>query len=223
MITDTGIGISNEAKEKIFTAFEQAEDNTVNQYGGTGLGLTISSDFIHLMGGKLEVESELGKGSQFFFTLPFEIANNDEISALSFEDTTTESDFTESDLSQIHFLVVEDNELNAEIAKTLLEMYGATITIASNGKEAISLFEKSQEHTFRIILMDVNMPIMNGYEATKQIRSLPREDAAKIPILALTANAFDEDKRNALAAGMNGHIAKPININVLMKEIKEIL
>ena len=223
MITDTGIGISNEAKEKIFTAFEQAEDNTVNQYGGTGLGLTISSDFIHLMGGKLEVESELGKGSQFFFTLPFEIANNDEISALSFEDTTTESDFTESDLSQIHFLVVEDNELNAEIAKTLLEMYGATITIASNGKEAISLFEKSQEHTFQIILMDVNMPIMNGYEATKQIRSLPREDAAKIPILALTANAFDEDKRNALAAGMNGHIAKPININVLMKEIKEIL
>ena len=118
---------------------------------------------------------------------------------------------------------MEDNELNAEIAKTLLEMYGATITIASNGKEAISLFEKSQEHTFQIILMDVNMPIMNGYEATKQIRSLPREDAAKIPILALTANAFDEDKRNALAAGMNGHIAKPININVLMKEIKEIL
>ena len=222
-ISDTGIGISNEAKKKIFAAFEQAEDNIVNEYGGTGLGLTISSDFVHLMGGKLEVESELGKGSTFFFTLPFELPTVEQEQCLSKENNEEEEEYPEYDLSGIHFLMAEDNELNAEIAQTMLEMSGAKMTVASNGQEVISTFENAPEGTYQFILMDINMPVMNGYDATKKIRTLPREDAKQIPILALTANAFDEDKKEALAAGMNGHVSKPIDMNVLMKQVKRLL
>lgn len=222
-VSDTGIGISEDGKKKIFAAFEQAEDNIVNQYGGTGLGLAISSDFVHLMGGKLQVDSELGKGSTFYFTLQFpvpSISQIDELQTQSMDKTNEEQEF---DLSGIHILMAEDNELNAEIAATMLEMYHASITVAENGQLALDAFLQAEPNTFDLILMDINMPVMNGYEATKQLRSSGHAQAKDIPILALTANAFDEDKRDALAAGMNGHISKPIEISILMKKIRKLL
>lgn len=222
-ISDTGIGISEDAKKKIFTAFEQANDNTASQYGGTGLGLTISNDFVHLMGGKLEVESEAGKGSSFFFTLPFALPTPEQQQLLQKETEETQEEYEEYDLTDLHFLMAEDNELNAEIAKTMLEMSGAKITVVSNGQEAVSAFKAAPKGTYQCILMDVNMPVMNGYEATKSIRSLSHEDAKTIPILALTANAFDEDKKDALEAGMNGHVAKPIELNILVNQIQRLL
>lgn len=221
-ISDTGIGISDEGKKKIFAAFEQAENNIVNQYGGTGLGLTISSDFVHLMGGKLEVNSEVGKGSTFYFTLPFEFPTKEQQLQLQKQTENIEEDDKEYDLSGIHILMAEDNELNAEIANTMLELSGAKVTIANNGEEVVAVFETSMEETYQLILMDVNMPVMNGYEATKKIRKLNRKDAKEIPILALTANAFDEDKKEAIDAGMDGHVAKPIEMKVLMKEVKKL-
>lgn len=222
-ISDTGIGISKDAKKKIFTAFEQAENNTVSQYGGTGLGLTISNDFVHLMGGKLEVESEVGQGSSFFFTLPFTLPTPEQQQLLKKKTEETKEEYEEYSLTGIHFLLAEDNELNAEIAKTMLEMSGAKITVVSNGQEVVSTFETSPKGTYQCILMDINMPVMNGYEATKSIRSLSRKDAKTIPILALTANAFDEDKKEAIASGMNGHVAKPIELNILVNQIQKLL
>ncbi len=222
-IIDTGIGISEEGKKKIFAAFEQAEDSIVNQYGGTGLGLAISSDFVHLLGGKLEVESEIGKGSTFYFTLQIDIpsiSQKQELEVLANETGTEETEF---DLSGIHILMAEDNEINAEIAKTMLEMYNAIVSTASNGSEAYDLFCGQPSGTFDLILMDINMPVLNGYDATKKIRSSKHKDAETIPILALTANAFDEDKKDALAAGMNGHVSKPIEMPVLMKKIRKLL
>ena len=221
-ISDTGIGISEEGKKKIFAAFEQAEDNTVNQYGGTGLGLTISSDFVHLMGGKLEVDSEVGKGSTFYFTLSFELPAKEQLLHLSNPAESNEEEEQEYDLSGIHILMAEDNELNAEIAQTMLELSSAKVTITGNGEEILSIFEASKEGTYQLILMDINMPIMNGYDAARKIRELNRKDAKEIPILALTANAFDEDKKEAIDAGMNGHIAKPIEMKILMKEVKKL-
>lgn len=126
-------------------------------------------------------------------------------------------------LSGIHILMAEDNEINAEIATTMLEMANANVTVASNGEEAINLFSNNPPDTFQLILMDINMPVLNGYEATKRIRKLSRNDAKSIPILALTANAFDEDKKDALAAGMNGHIGKPIEMDVLLHKVKKLL
>lgn len=222
-ISDTGIGISEDGKKKIFAAFEQAEDNIVNQYGGTGLGLAISSDFVHLMGGKLQVDSELGKGSTFYFTLQFPIPTISQIEQLQTQNSDKLDEEQEFDLSGIHILMAEDNELNAEIATTMLEMYHATITVAQNGQTAFDTFLESEPGTFDLILMDINMPVMNGYEATRQLRNCNHAQAKNIPILALTANAFDEDKRDALAAGMNGHISKPIEISILMKKIRKLL
>ena len=223
-ISDTGIGISKEAKKKIFAAFEQAEDTIVNQYGGTGLGLTISSDFVHLLGGKLEVDSEIGKGSTFYFTLPLPIPTLSQREQLKSQLETSAKNSEETiTLSGIHILMAEDNEINAEIATTMLEMANANVTVASNGEEAINLFSNNPPDTFQLILMDINMPVLNGYEATKRIRKLSRNDAKSIPILALTANAFDEDKKDALAAGMNGHIGKPIEMDVLLHKVKKLL
>lgn len=222
-ISDTGIGISPEAKEKIFAAFEQAEDSIVNQYGGTGLGLAISSDFVHLLGGKLEVESEVGKGSTFYFTLQFEIPSIAQSDSLSKQGEEIAIDEQNINLAGIHILMAEDNEINAEIAQTMLEMFHAEVTSVADGQAAYDIFTHNKPGTFQIILMDINMPVMNGYEATRMIRELDREDAKTIPILALTANAFDEDKKDALAAGMNGHISKPIEMSKLMKKIKKLV
>lgn len=222
-ITDTGIGISEEGKKKIFAAFEQAEDSIVNQYGGTGLGLAISSDFVHLLGGKLEVDSEIGKGSTFYFTLQIDIpsiSQRQELEVLAKENVAEETEF---DLSGIHILMAEDNEINSEIAKTMLEMSNATVSTVTNGLEAYELFTGQPSGTFDLILMDINMPVLNGYDATKKIRTSNHKNAKTVPILALTANAFDEDKKDALAAGMNGHVSKPIEMPVLMKKIRKLL
>lgn len=221
-ISDTGIGIPNEAKKKIFVAFEQAEDTIVNQYGGTGLGLAISNNFIYLMGGKLEVDSKIGKGSTFHFHLQFSLPDAVQVNDLHTQSITTPSENKKIDLSNVHILMAEDNELNAEIASTMLEMVNATVTVVENGKQAVETFTQATAGTFQLILMDINMPVCNGYDATKQIRASSHPDAANIPILALTANAFDEDKRDALAAGMNGHISKPIEINLLMKQVQQL-
>lgn len=222
-ISDTGIGISEEGRKKIFAAFEQAEDTIVNQYGGTGLGLTISSDFVHLMGGKLEVESEIGQGSSFYFTLPLSLQTEEQQRLLKKSKKEEAEEISETSLSGIHILIAEDNPLNAEIATTMLEMYGGEVTVAINGEEAVRTFSEAPTGTYQLILMDVNMPIMDGYHATQKIRALSRPDAQTIPILALTANAFDEDKKAALHAGMNGHLAKPIDMESLMKQIRKLL
>ena len=222
-ISDTGIGLSEKNKKRIFAAFEQAENDTVNQYGGTGLGLAISSDFVHLMGGKLEVDSEPGKGSTFYFTLQFDIPTISQKEALQAQKESIANDTADISLEGIHILMAEDNEINAEIAKTMLEMEHATVTIAENGQIAFDCFTSHPAGTYQIILMDINMPVMNGYEASKRIRAHSHPDAASIPILALTANAFDEDKKDALAAGMNGHVAKPIEMPVLIRKIHKLL
>lgn len=206
-VRDTGIGISEENKLRIFEAFEQEKGDTANKYGGTGLGLAISNNLVHLMGGNLEVESEENVGSAFSFTLTFH----------TFEDEFEVKEENENKISLEgkQILVVEDNPLNAEIAQTLLEMDGCVVTIANNGQEAVDIFEQEPEHTFECILMDIRMPVMNGMEATRHIRTSGKRDARTVPIIALSANAFDEDTKKSIECGMNGHVAKPIDVDML--------
>ena len=214
-VKDTGIGISAENKIRIFEAFEQEKTDTANKYGGTGLGLAISSNLVHLMGGNLEVESEENKGSAFSFTLTF--------STYSEEKTEVIEQNEEVSLEGKQILVVEDNELNAEIAQTLLEMDGCIVSIAYNGAEAVKLYEEKEEFFFDCILMDIRMPVMNGMEATRKIRTSGKADARSIPIIALSANAFDEDTQKSIECGMNGHVAKPINIDMLHEALYKVL
>ena len=214
-VKDTGIGISAENKIRIFEAFEQEKTDTANKYGGTGLGLAISSNLVHLMGGNLEVESEENKGSAFSFTLTF--------STYSEEKTEVIEQNEEVSLEGKQILVVEDNELNAEIAQTLLEMDECIVSIAYNGAEAVKLYEEKEEFFFDCILMDIRMPVMNGMEATRKIRTSGKADARSIPIIALSANAFDEDTQKSIECGMNGHVAKPINIDMLHEALYKVL
>ncbi|MBQ3784164.1 MAG: response regulator [Lachnospiraceae bacterium] len=222
-ISDTGIGISEEGRKKIFSAFEQAEDHIVNQYGGTGLGLTISRDFVHMLGGKLEVKSTPGEGSTFYFVLQFDIPTIAQRETLNETASKASKDSDNYDLSGTHILMAEDNEINAEIAVEMLKLYNATVSLAVNGIDAVEKFSSAPAGTYNLILMDINMPEMDGYQATKEIRDLDQADASTIPIIALTANAFAEDKIKAMHAGMNGHISKPIEIDLLMKEIQSLL
>ncbi len=208
-VKDTGIGISEENQEKIFNSFEQADRDTVRKYGGTGLGLAISSNLVHLLGGKLEVQSELGKGSEFFFTIPMKIAEAPEDNGCSYGGQV---DFTAK-----RVLIVEDDELNSEIAKTLIEAEGITTEIAENGQEAVDKFCASEENYYDAILMDIRMPVMDGIEATKRIRNMDRLDAFTVPIIAMTANAFDEDMKKSVECGMNGHLTKPIDMAKVMQ------
>lgn len=219
-VEDTGIGINENNLERIFTAFEQAESNTARRFGGTGLGLAISSNLVKLMGGKLDVRSQEGVGSEFFFTLQFPLAQTEEKEA----DQTVES----GEKKEIHFencrlLVVEDNDLNAEIAQTVLDMVGIKTERAEDGKQAVDIFQKKESGYFDAILMDIRMPVMDGLEATKCIRTSGKEDSRKIPIIAMTANAFDEDMKKSIDCGMNGHLSKPIDINKLYKVLQETL
>lgn len=216
-VKDTGIGISAENRLRVFEAFEQAEGSTTRQYGGTGLGLAISSRLVRMMGGIIELESELGKGSEFFFSvlLPNDSSEKDsEVKAVSSEDVS---------IAGLHILLVEDNELNIEIAQTILEMEDAVVTQAHNGQEALDIFTAGAEGEFDLILMDIQMPVMDGLEATKQIRQSQHPDAAKIPIIAMTANAFDEDMKKSVESGMNGHLSKPLDIGKLFETIAEVM
>ncbi len=213
-VKDTGIGISEENLGKIFNSFEQADSGTVRKYGGTGLGLAISSNLVQLLGGKLEVRSTLGEGSEFFFTIPMKITEPvNEVETAAADDI----DFTSK-----RVLIVEDDELNVEIAQTLIEAEGIKTETAENGKAAVEKFEGSAENYYDAILMDIRMPVMGGIEATKQIRGLDRPDAAKVPIIAMTANAFDEDMKKSVECGMNGHLTKPIDMKEVMETFRRI-
>lgn len=213
LFEDTGIGMSREFMKVIFEPFSQEKKGARSNYQGTGLGMSIVAQLVKLMKGTISVDSELGKGSQFIVSIPFKISEQKEIKTV--EPTNNFS------MEGIKVLLVEDNELNMEIAETILGQYGAIVTTATDGQIALDTFAQNKPDTFDIILMDIMMPNMNGYEATEAIRKLDREDAKIIPIIAMTANAFDEDKKKALASGMNGHIAKPIDFKALLSEVSK--
>lgn len=213
-VKDTGIGISGENLGRIFNSFEQADAETVRKYGGTGLGLAICSNLVRLLGGTLEVTSVVGEGSEFFFTLPMRVTEPPEETAA---DTEGDVDFASK-----RILIAEDDELNSEIACTLIGAEGIITETAFNGQEAAEKFEASEEGYYDAILMDIRMPIMDGMESTKRIRGLDRPDASKIPIIAMTANAFDEDMKKSVECGMNGHLTKPIDMKKVMETFRRI-
>ena len=212
-IRDTGIGMNPEFLKHIFDPFAQERSDARSVYNGTGLGMSIVKSLIDHMGGTIEISSEEGVGSIFVITLPFEIAE-----ALP-EETHEVKIEGRGDIKGLHLLLAEDNELNAEIAQTLLEDEGAVITVVHDGQQAIDLFEGRPKGTFDAILMDVMMPVIDGLSATRKIRALPREDAKTIPIIAMTANAFDEDIRRCLESGMTAHLSKPLQMEIVVATI----
>ena len=219
LVRDNGIGMSADFKDKIFDAFTRAENSVTNKIQGTGLGMAITRNLVEAMGGTIDVESELGQGSCFEVLIELRIAE-DRTVALAAQEDTDEQDG--NILQGMRFLCAEDNELNAEILTELLKTEGAECTICENGEEVLKAFEQSAPGDYDMILMDVQMPVMNGYEATKAIRRSSHELAKTIPIIAMTANAFSEDIQHSLAAGMNAHVSKPIEMKVLEKTIRSI-
>lgn len=213
-IRDTGVGMSEEfVKSKLFVPFIQAADPSRSSYVGTGLGMPIVKGIVEKMGGSITVESTLGEGSCFTVVLPFKIAH--------VEEKTGKTEKTAADISGLHLLLVEDNELNAEIAKFMLTDGGAMVETAKNGLEALQKFETAEPGTYDGILMDVMMPVMDGLTATRRIRALERPDAKTIPIIAMTANAFAEDEKNCLDAGMSAYLAKPLEIEKVIQVIAQ--
>ena len=215
---DTGIGMSEEYLPHIYEEFSREHSTTENKVPGTGLGLPIIKSMIELMGGSIQVESRQGIGTKFTIDLSFDIALKEEV--YGSEDTVESSAI--HTIKGKRILLVEDNELNAEIAKTVLEDVGALITRAENGQQALELFKEKPAGTFDVILMDLMMPVMDGYTATRKIRELERSDAKTVPIIAMTANAFQEDAEKCIAVGMNAHLAKPLDIEKMKKTIKSI-
>lgn len=215
---DTGIGMSEEYLPHIYEEFSREHSTTENKVPGTGLGLPIIKSMIELMGGSIQVESRQGIGTKFTIDLSFDIALKEEV--YGSEDTIESSAI--HTIKGKRILLVEDNELNAEIAKTVLEDVGALITRAENGQQALELFKEKPAGTFDVILMDLMMPVMDGYTATRKIRELERSDAKTVPIIAMTANAFREDAEKCIAVGMNAHLAKPLDIEKMKKTIKSI-
>ena len=211
---DTGIGMTDEFQKHIFEPFAQEHAGSRTKFAGTGLGMPITKKLVEKMGGTITFESKKGVGTTFVIRVPFKIDPD--------ADKREEpKDVSEKSIKGLHILLAEDNELNMEIAEFVLQNEGAEVTKAWNGQEAVERFRNSKPGEFDAILMDIMMPVMNGYEATKMIRSLDREDAKTIPIIAMTANAFEEDKRDAIAAGMNGHIAKPFDIDTFAETVLE--
>ena len=215
---DTGIGMSEEYLPHIYEEFSREHSTTENKVPGTGLGLPIIKSMIELMGGSIQVESRQGIGTKFTIDLSFDIALKEEV--YGSEDTIESSAI--HTIKGKRILLVEDNELNAEIAKTVLEDVGALITRAENGQQALELFKEKPAGTFDVILMDLMMPVMDGYTATRKIRELERSDAKTVPIIAMTANAFQEDAEKCIAVGMNAHLAKPLDIEKMKMTIKSI-
>ena len=213
---DTGIGMTEEFQKHIFEPFAQEDAGSRTKFAGTGLGMAISKNLVEKMGGTITFESKEGAGTTFVIRLPFRIDTD-----RSGRPETGEK--TEVSIRGLHILLAEDNELNMEIAEFLLQNEGAVVTKAWNGQEAVEIFEKSGSGEFDVILMDIMMPVMNGYEAAKRIRSLDREDAQVIPIIAMTANAFVEDRMKAKEVGMNEHIGKPVDGKLLVKVIHELV
>ena len=217
-VADNGIGMSQEFQKHIFEPFERERTSTVSKVEGSGIGMGIVKKLVGLMGGTVEVESEIGVGSTFTVTIPCRIASEDESQA---KRETSPSD--QKCLCGVKILLTEDNDLNAEIATELLQEEGCTVDRAKDGVECVDMLEKAANGTYQMILMDIQMPVMNGYDAAKKIRRMDDPQKAGIPIIAMTANAFTEDKQAALDAGMNDHIAKPINMNVLVPTIQKYL
>ncbi len=219
LVSDNGMGMSADFKDTIFDAFTRAESSLTNKIQGTGLGMAITKNLVEAMGGTIDVDSELGQGSCFEVLMDLKIAE-DRTVALAAQEETDEQDG--NILQGMKFLCAEDNELNAEILTELLKIEGAECTICENGEEILKAFEQSAPGDYDMILMDVQMPVMNGYEATKAIRRSSHELAKTIPIIAMTANAFSEDIQHSLAAGMNAHVSKPVEMKVLKKTIRSI-
>ena len=213
---DTGIGMAEEFQKHIFEPFAQEHTGSRAKFAGTGLGMAISKKLVEEMGGTITFESKKGVGSTFVIRVPFKID-------LDADKREESKDVSEKSIKGMHVLLAEDNELNMEIAEFLLQNEGAEVTKAWNGQEIVELFRKSEAGEFDVILMDIMMPIINGYEAAKRIRSLDREDAKKIPIIAMTANAFTEDRIRAKEAGMDEHVAKPIDVELLIKVIHKLV
>ena len=219
LVYDNGMGMASDFKDTIFDAFTRAESSLTNKIQGTGLGMAITKNLVEAMGGTIDVESELGQGSCFEILMDLKIAE-DRTAALAAQEETDEQDG--NILQGMRFLCAEDNELNAEILTELLKIEGAECTICENGEEILKAFEQSAPGDYDMILMDVQMPVMNGYEATKAIRKSSHKLAKTIPIIAMTANAFSEDIQHSLAAGMNAHVSKPVEMKVLEKTIRSI-
>ena len=213
---DTGIGMTEEFQKCVFEPFAQEHTGSRAKFTGTGLGLSISRKLVEKMGGTITFESEKGVGATFVIRVPFKID-------LDADKREEQKDVSEKSIKGLHILLAEDNELNMEIAEFVLQNEGADVTKAWDGQEAVELFRNSEPGEFDVILMDIMMPVMNGYETTKMIRSLDREDAKAIPIIAMTANAFTEDRIKAKEAGMNEHVAKPVDVELLIKVIHKLV
>lgn len=217
-VEDTGIGMSKDFLPHLFDSFSRERNTTASKVPGSGLGMPIVKSLVDLMGGRLVVESELGKGSKFTVTIPHKIAES-----VYYEKTVSSDTEICTDFSGIHILLAEDNELNAEIAIAILEDMGFAVERAEDGVICVAKLEQSAPKTYDLILMDVQMPNMDGYEATRMIRSLPDKERAEIPIVAMTANAFAEDRKKAFEMGMNEHITKPIDVEKVRKTLASIL
>ena len=216
VISDTGIGMSPEFQKHIFEEFTQEHSDARTQYTGTGLGMTIAKKYVELMHGTISVQSKQGQGSTFAIELPLEQADNAPKPEKAARTKGTQ-------LSGHRVLLAEDNDLNAAIAQIFLENWGMSVQRVVNGAEAVKVFSEAPEGSFDVILMDIMMPVMNGLTAAKAIRALARPDAGTIPIIALTANAFSEDVQKCLDAGMNAHIAKPLDVNAMEETLKSVL
>ena len=216
MVKDTGIGISEEQQSHLFIPFEQADGSISRKFGGTGLGLSISKRIVELMGGKIWAESEPGRGASFIFDIKAQPGTG------KCAEMKAENNFEDMVLTGKHILIAEDVEINREIMSTLLEETGVEIDFASNGVEAVEKFS-SNSNAYELIFMDLQMPEMDGYEATRRIRSSGLMNAVEIPIIAMTANVFREDVEHCLAIGMNGHLGKPVNINEVIATLGEYL
>ena len=212
-VRDTGIGIAKEDQKRVFRSFEQATEVNPSKQRGTGLGLSISSRLIQMMGNNIQLDSELGEGSTFSFSIPLELGEN----------TEKESEEEEYFFDGRRILVVEDNELNAEIALTLLEERGFAVDCVYDGAQAVERIRTTEPGTYDVILMDIMMPVMDGLEATRTIRGMEREDCRSIPIVAMSANAFDDDLRKSVECGMNGHLSKPVDVDKLYRTLGEII
>ena len=219
LVSDNGMGMSADFKDTIFDAFTRAESSMTNKIQGTGLGMAITKNLVEAMGGTIDVESELGQGSCFEVLIDLRIAEDRFVSSA---EQVEKDEPAGNVLKGMRFLCAEDNELNAEILMELLKIEDAECTICENGKRVLEAFEQSAPGDYEMILMDVQMPVMNGYEATKAIRRSSHELAKTIPIIAMTANAFSEDIQHSLAAGMNAHVSKPVEMKVLEKTIRSI-
>ena len=213
---DTGIGMSEEFQKCVFEPFAQEHSGSRTKFAGTGLGMSIAKNLVAKMGGTITFESEEGAGTTFVIRVPFKID-------LDADKREEQKNVSEKSIRGLHILLAEDNELNMEIAEFVLQNEGADVTKAWNGQEAVELFRKSESGELDVILMDIMMPVMNGYEATRKIRSLDREDAKTIPIIAMTANAFTEDRIRAKEAGMDEHVAKPVDMELLIKVIHKLV